>query len=48
MRSGLAHCGDADVVIVHDAARPTGRAELFRAVVTAIEDGADAAIPGLA
>ena len=35
-----------DIVVVHDAARPWRRAELFRAVVTAIEEGADAAIPG--
>jgi 2-C-methyl-D-erythritol 4-phosphate cytidylyltransferase len=47
VRSGLAHCGDASIVIVHDAARPLASAELFRAVVTAIEEGADAAIPGL-
>jgi 2-C-methyl-D-erythritol 4-phosphate cytidylyltransferase len=32
---------------VHDAARPLASAALFRAVVTAIEEGADAAIPGL-
>jgi 2-C-methyl-D-erythritol 4-phosphate cytidylyltransferase len=47
VRSGLAECGDAAIVIVHDAARPLASAELFRAVVTAIEEGADAAIPGL-
>jgi 2-C-methyl-D-erythritol 4-phosphate cytidylyltransferase len=47
VRSGLAQCGDAAIVIVHDAARPLASAELFRAVVTAIEEGADAAIPGL-
>jgi 2-C-methyl-D-erythritol 4-phosphate cytidylyltransferase len=47
VRSGLAHCGDAAIVIVHDAARPLASAELFRAVVSAIEEGADAAIPGL-
>jgi 2-C-methyl-D-erythritol 4-phosphate cytidylyltransferase len=47
VRCGLAECGDATIVIVHDAARPLASAELFRAVVTAIEDGADAAIPGL-
>jgi 2-C-methyl-D-erythritol 4-phosphate cytidylyltransferase len=47
VRCGLAHCGDAAIVIVHDAARPLASAELFRAVVTAIEEGADAAIPGL-
>jgi 2-C-methyl-D-erythritol 4-phosphate cytidylyltransferase len=47
VRCGLAHCGEAAIVIVHDAARPLASAELFRAVVTAIEEGADAAIPGL-
>jgi 2-C-methyl-D-erythritol 4-phosphate cytidylyltransferase len=47
VRSGLGQCGDADIVIVHDAARPLASAELFRAVVNAIENGADAAIPGL-
>jgi 2-C-methyl-D-erythritol 4-phosphate cytidylyltransferase len=47
VRCGLASCGDAAIVIVHDAARPLASEELFRAVVTAIEEGADAAIPGL-
>jgi 2-C-methyl-D-erythritol 4-phosphate cytidylyltransferase len=47
VRCGLAKCEDADIVIVHDAARPLASAELFRAVVAAIDDGADAAIPGL-
>ena len=47
VRCGLAHCADADIVIVHDAARPLASGELFRAVVAAIENGADAAIPGL-
>jgi 2-C-methyl-D-erythritol 4-phosphate cytidylyltransferase len=47
VRSGLAHCGDAAIVIVHDAARPLASADLFQAVVSAIEEGADAAIPGL-
>jgi 2-C-methyl-D-erythritol 4-phosphate cytidylyltransferase len=47
VRCGLAQCGDAEIVLVHDAARPLASADLFRAVVTAIEDGADAAIPGL-
>ena len=32
VRSGLAHCGDAAIVIVHDAARPRP-ADLFRAIV---------------
>jgi 2-C-methyl-D-erythritol 4-phosphate cytidylyltransferase len=47
VRCGLALCGDADIVIVHDAARPLASSELFRAVVGAIENGADAVIPGL-
>jgi 2-C-methyl-D-erythritol 4-phosphate cytidylyltransferase len=47
VRCGLAHCDDADVVIVHDAARPNASPALFAAVVAAIKDGADAAIPGL-
>lgn len=38
----------ADVVVVHDAARPLAPPSLFRAVIAAVEDGADAAIPGLA
>jgi 2-C-methyl-D-erythritol 4-phosphate cytidylyltransferase len=48
VRRGLAHCEDADIVIVHDAARPFASAALFKAVVSAIEGGADAAVPGLA
>ncbi|MGC2484877.1 MAG: 2-C-methyl-D-erythritol 4-phosphate cytidylyltransferase [Acidimicrobiales bacterium] len=48
VRNGLAHCGDADIVIVHDAARPNASADLFRAILRALEDGADAVIPGLA
>jgi 2-C-methyl-D-erythritol 4-phosphate cytidylyltransferase len=47
VRCGLAACEDADVVIVHDAARPSASPALFAAVVAAIEGGADAAIPGL-
>ncbi|MGH3733601.1 MAG: IspD/TarI family cytidylyltransferase [Acidimicrobiales bacterium] len=48
VRCGLAHCADADIVVVHDAARPLASAQLFHAVVQAVKDGADAAIPGLA
>ncbi len=48
VRCGLVRCADAEVVIVHDAARPLASPALFGAVVTAIADGADAAIPGLA
>jgi 2-C-methyl-D-erythritol 4-phosphate cytidylyltransferase len=38
----------ADVVVVHDAARPLASRELFRAVVDAVVAGADGAIPGVA
>ncbi|HTT59969.1 MAG TPA: 2-C-methyl-D-erythritol 4-phosphate cytidylyltransferase [Acidimicrobiales bacterium] len=48
VRNGLALCGDAEIVIVHDAARPNASVELFRAIVRALEEGADAVIPGLA
>jgi 2-C-methyl-D-erythritol 4-phosphate cytidylyltransferase len=48
VRAGLAHCGDVDVVVVHDAARPLASAALFAAVVDAVTNGADGAVPGLA
>ncbi len=48
VRCGLARCEDADIVIVHDAARPFASPALFEAVVAAIAGGADAAVPGLA
>jgi 2-C-methyl-D-erythritol 4-phosphate cytidylyltransferase len=38
---------DADVVVVHDAARPFASANLFTAVVDAVVAGADAAVPVL-
>ena len=37
----------ADVVVVHDAARPFASAALFAAVVEAVRAGADAAVPVL-
>jgi 2-C-methyl-D-erythritol 4-phosphate cytidylyltransferase len=49
VRAGLAAvAGDADVVVVHDAARPLASRALFDAVVAAVRDGADAAVPGVA
>lgn len=48
VRAGLAACPEVDVVVVHDAARPLASPELFRAVVAAVEAGADGAVPGLA
>jgi 2-C-methyl-D-erythritol 4-phosphate cytidylyltransferase len=49
VRRGLAAVPDsAAVIVVHDAARPLASRELFRAVVGAVEAGADAAVPGVA
>ena len=38
----------AEIVVVHDAARPLASAALFDAVVDAVVAGADGAVPGLA
>jgi 2-C-methyl-D-erythritol 4-phosphate cytidylyltransferase len=46
VRAGLAAVpGHADIVAVHDAARPLARLELWRSVIEAVAAGADAAIP---
>lgn len=48
VRAGLALVpDDAEIVIVHDAARPLASRALFDSVVQAIADGADGAVPGL-
>jgi len=48
VRAGLARVpDDAEIIVVHDAARPLATVALFRAVIAAIEAGADAAIPGI-
>jgi 2-C-methyl-D-erythritol 4-phosphate cytidylyltransferase len=48
VRAGLdAVPGDAEVLVVHDAARPLAGADLFKAVVEALAPGVDAAVPGL-
>jgi 2-C-methyl-D-erythritol 4-phosphate cytidylyltransferase len=48
VRAGLAALpDDADVVVVHDAARPAARPALFDAVIAAVRGGADAAVPGV-
>ena len=39
---------DAEIVVVHDAARPLASPLLFAAVIAAVRAGADAAIPGAA
>lgn len=38
---------DADIVVVHDAARPLASPHLWLAVIAAVRAGADAAIPAL-
>lgn len=49
VRRGLdAVPSDADVVCVHDAARPFAGEALFRTVIAAIAERVDAAIPGIA
>ncbi len=48
VRRGLtAVPADAGVVLVHDAARPLATPELFAAVIAAVVDGADGAVPGV-
>jgi 2-C-methyl-D-erythritol 4-phosphate cytidylyltransferase len=49
VRAGLAAVPlPAEVVVVHDAARPLASVELFEAVIGAVREGADGAVPGLA
>lgn len=49
VRAGLAAVPpEADLVLVHDAARPLASVALFERVIAAVEAGADAAIPGVA
>lgn len=48
VRAGLAAVpADAEIVVVHDAARPLATSALFASVLEAVEAGADAAVPGL-
>ncbi len=48
VRAGLAHVPtDATIILVHDAARPFADDALFRRVVAAVTEGADAAVPGV-
>jgi 2-C-methyl-D-erythritol 4-phosphate cytidylyltransferase len=49
VRAGLAAVPpSADVIVVHDAARPFAPASLFHAVVAAVTAGSAGAVPGLA
>lgn len=48
VRAGLAALpATVDVVVVHDAARPLASRAMFAAVITAVRNGADAAVPAL-
>ena len=48
VRAGLAAVPlEAEVVVIHDAARPLALPALFEAVVGAVQQGADGAVPGL-
>ena len=48
VRNGLSAVpADAAIICVHDGARPFAGADLFAAVVAAVEGGADGAIPGV-
>jgi 2-C-methyl-D-erythritol 4-phosphate cytidylyltransferase len=48
VRAGLAAVPhEAEVIVVHDAARPLASAALFQRVVDAVRTGADGAVPGL-
>lgn len=46
--NGLAEVGDAECVLVHDAARALAPAELFERVIDAVAAGDVAVVPGLA
>lgn len=49
VRGGLAVVSDdAEVIVVHDAARPLASEGLFEQVIATIGAGADAAVPGIA
>ena len=49
VRAGLAAVADdAEIVVVHDAARPLASPAVFAAVIDAVRDGADGAVPAVA
>lgn len=49
VRAGLgAVPDDATIICIHDAARPLATEQLYRRVIEAVLNGADAAIPGMA
>jgi len=49
VRAGLAAVpDDAEIVVVHDAARPLASRQLFESVIDAVAGGADGAVPAIA
>jgi 2-C-methyl-D-erythritol 4-phosphate cytidylyltransferase len=48
VRAGLERVGDAEIVVIHDAARPLASEALFHAVVDQVRVGAPGAVPGVA
>lgn len=49
VRAGLAAVpNEAEIVCVHDAARPLAEADLYRRVIDAVRAGADGAVPAIA
>jgi len=48
VRAGIAALpADADIVVVHDAARPLADVAMFERVIAAVRAGADGAVPGV-
>lgn len=47
VRAGIAASGGADILLVHDAARPLTPPSVFARVVDAVRSGHDAVVPGL-
>ena len=48
VRAGIAALpADADIVVVHDAARPLADVAMFERVIAAVRNGADGAVPGV-
>ncbi|MCX7358914.1 MAG: bifunctional 2-C-methyl-D-erythritol 4-phosphate cytidylyltransferase/2-C-methyl-D-erythritol 2,4-cyclodiphosphate synthase [Alphaproteobacteria bacterium] len=48
VRAGLAALGEADAILVHDAARPGLTVEMIGALVSTLRDGASAVAPAIA
>ncbi|MDZ4692682.1 bifunctional 2-C-methyl-D-erythritol 4-phosphate cytidylyltransferase/2-C-methyl-D-erythritol 2,4-cyclodiphosphate synthase [Terricaulis sp.] len=47
VRAGLAEAGSADIILIHDAARPGLTSAMARALIVEIENGASAAAPAV-